>query len=260
MKQDDFGDRMKAYEQVYTDHRIMPPNILCVRIDGKGFSKYTKGFSKPFDDGLCRAMTLTTECLVKETHARVGYTQSDEITLIYTPGEKANEYIFGGKISKINSIMSSIATANFNAIIGAVSAYVPDKLAYFDCRAFAVPSISEAANTLLWRVQDARKNSVSSLFRWTAGYKAMQNLNQNEMKLFLREHYNVDWDMLPNRFKYGTYIKPVTYECCLTPDELQKIPKHKQSDNILVMRTKIEQLDIGYFGDLTKPQREQFIL
>lgn len=114
MKNDDFGDRMKSLESVYTYPRVPATDYLCVRIDGKGFSKYTKGFGKPFDKTLSGAMVGTTVFLVENTHANIGYTQSDEITLIYSSGEKANEHIFGGKVSKINSILASMATAKFN--------------------------------------------------------------------------------------------------------------------------------------------------
>jgi tRNA(His) guanylyltransferase len=260
MKHDEFGDRMKAYERAYTAHRVDPSQMLCVRIDGKGFSRFTKGFKKPFDDGLARAMTLTTQRLVTETHARVGYTQSDEITLIYSTGESANEYIFGGKVSKINSILASIATANFNAVLPSCTHLPVDKLAYFDCRAFAVPSLMEAANVLLWRVQDARKNSVSALFRWTAGHREMAGLSQAEMKEYLLKFHAVDWNTLPNRHKYGTYIKPVSYETYLTADELSRIPEKKRPDtSVLVKRNRIEEIDIGYFGDLTAEQRHEFV-
>lgn len=88
MKHDDFGDRMKAYERVYTDTRISVDEVLCVRIDGKNFSNYTKNFVKPFDSNLSDVMIQTTKDLIEETHANIGYTQSDEITLIFTPTEK----------------------------------------------------------------------------------------------------------------------------------------------------------------------------
>jgi tRNA(His) 5'-end guanylyltransferase len=84
MKNDEFGNRMKDYEKRFTDIRVAPEEILCVRLDGKGFSKFTKGFKKPFDDRLTQSMVQTAEALVNETDAQVGYTQSDEITLIYT--------------------------------------------------------------------------------------------------------------------------------------------------------------------------------
>ncbi len=259
MKQDDFGDRMKAYEKEYTSAHVPIDQILCVRIDGKGFSKFTKGFEKPFDALLSKAMSLTMMALVKETHASIGYTQSDEITLIYTPKENASEYIFGGKVSKINSILASMATYHFNRHISVFYIDV-DKPAFFDCRAWAVPDLTEASNVLLWRVQDARKNSISSLFRWTAGHSKMHGLSGDEMKTLLKSDYFTDWDELPNVYKYGTYAKPVTVKTYLTQEELAKIPEHKRhSANVLIKRTKIQELDLGFLGDYSLEQRMEIV-
>lgn len=259
MKQDDFGDRMKAYEKEYTEAHVPIDQILCVRIDGKGFSKFTKNFKKPFDDRLGETMKKTMMALVKETHASIGYTQSDEITLIYTPGEKATEYMFGGKVSKINSILASMATYHFNRLL---SVYIDvDKPAFFDCRAWAVPDLIEASNVLLWRVQDARKNSISSLFRWTAGHSKMHGLSGEEMKTLLKSDYFTDWNELPNKYKYGTYAKPVTVESYLSQEELMKIPEHKRpAIEVLVKRTNVQELDLGYFGDYNLQHRLEYIV
>jgi tRNA(His) guanylyltransferase len=259
MKHDEFGDRMKAYEHEYTEAHVPIDQILCVRIDGKGFSKFTKGFKKPFDDRLGDTMKKTMMTFVKETHASLGYTQSDEITLIYTPGEKATEYMFGGKVSKINSILASMATYHFNRLL---SVYIDvDKPAFFDCRAWAVPDLIEASNVLLWRVQDARKNSISSLFRWTAGHSKMHGLSGDEMKTLLKSDYFTDWDELPNKYKYGTYAKPVTVESYLSQEELMKIPEHKRPGiEVLVKRTKVQELDLGYFGDYNLQHRLEYMV
>lgn len=258
MKHDEFGDRMKSYEKEFTSAYVPIDQILCVRIDGKGFSKFTKGFKKPFDDILGGVMVSTMKKLVEDTHASIGYTQSDEITLIYTPGEKASEYMFGGKVSKINSILASMATVHFNYGLDAHVAV--DKHAFFDCRSWAVPDLAEASNVLLWRVQDARKNSISSLFRWTAGHSKMHGLSGEEMKSLMKSDYFTDWGELPNKYKYGTYAKPVTVESYLTQDELMRIPEHKRPDaKVLVKRTKVQELDIGFFGDYTLEQRMDFV-
>jgi tRNA(His) 5'-end guanylyltransferase len=258
MKYTDFDIRMKTYEKEYTDAYVPIDKILCVRIDGKGFSKFTKGFKKPFDDILGDAMKYTMKKLVENTQASIGYTQSDEITLIYTPGEKSSEYIFGGKVSKINSILASMATFHFNATLS--ECVKMDKPAFFDCRAWAVPDLAEASNVLLWRVQDARKNSISSLFRWTVGHSKMHGLSGEEMKALLKSDYFTDWNELPNKYKYGTYAKPVAVETYLTQVELQKIPEHKRPDaGVLVKRTKIQELDLGFFGDYSLDQRVEYV-
>ena len=255
---------MKDYENVYTSQKIQPPDVLCVRLDGRGFSKFTKGFKKPFDDRLSKIMVLTTEQLVKETHASAGYTQSDEITLIFKPNEEGHEYLFGGKTSKLNSVLASMATANFNYFLARNMPvdYVGRGLAYFDCRSFAVPSMLEASNVLLWRVQDARKNSISALFRWTdgGGAKAMHGLDQLQMKEYLLANCNVDWNDLPDKYKYGTYVKRMATDTHLSEAERMKIPAAKRPDaSVKVTRTKIERVDLGYYGDLTLEQRVGFL-
>jgi tRNA(His) 5'-end guanylyltransferase len=252
MKQDEFGDRMKALEGGFTSARVSPDKWMAVRIDGRGFSKFTKGFTKPFDGRVTNAMVTTTKALVKETHASVGHTQSDEITLLYPPS--VGERIFGGKVSKINSVFASIATAHFN---NHIRSHV-DKLAYFDCRTWEVPSDVEASNTLLWRVQDARKNSISSYFRWTVGHGEMQNLNGEQMINLMRLR-DSDWDDLNNFWKYGTYVKPVTREEYLSEEQLEKIPVNKHPVDLKVMRTTVQTVDLGYFGDLSLEQRVNFV-
>lgn len=227
MKHDDFGDRMKQLESTYTSMRVLHPDVLCVRIDGKKFSKYTKGFTKPFDDRILDAMSDTAKFLVEKTNATISYTQSDEITLIFVP--TGNEYIFGGKVSKINSILASMATARFNQYMHSNELVADEKLALFDCRSWAVPSVAEASNTLLWRIQDCRKNSVSCLYRWTAGHSRMKDKNQNEMIADLLVNFNTSWDSLSSYYKYGTIFK--------------RIPTEVETPYGSAIRTKIQKID-----------------
>ena len=258
MKSDEFGDRMKKYEQTYTSAKIDPSKWMAVRIDGKGFSRFTKGFKKPFDHGITNAMVTTTKRLVEETHASIGYTQSDEITLLFPP--KEGERIFNGKVSKINSVFASMATAHFNVLLQTMATRPVDKLAYFDCRTWEIPNDVEASNVLLWRVQDARKNSISCLFRWTAGAKKMHGLSGETMIKVLENEHDVRWDDLPNAWKYGTYVKPVNVESYLTAEELEHIPENKRPTDLRVVRRQIKTVDVGFYGDLSIEQRVNFVL
>lgn len=82
LEQDEFGNRMKQYEQeshIYVE----PKEHMIVRLDGKKFSKFTKGFNKPFDNVLSGAMVHTATELMKEFGAVSSYQQSDEITLVF---------------------------------------------------------------------------------------------------------------------------------------------------------------------------------
>lgn len=239
MKHDDFGDRMKFFERAYTDVRIPVDVPLCVRIDGKGFSKFTKGFTKPFDKNLTQAMIDTTKHLVKETNASIGYAQSDEITLIwFQRSEKQTEHIFGGKVSKINSILASMASAAFNHYIAkyAPNVYAGKGLAYFDCRAWSVPSDVEASNVLLWRIQDAKKNSISCQYRWTLGHSSMHGLSGKQMMDKLKSSGN-DWEQLPAKYRYGVCVRRKNRMVELDSETLAKIPVDKQPENAMVIRS-----------------------
>jgi tRNA(His) 5'-end guanylyltransferase len=113
---DDLGTRMKTfYENTYRFGmtRRMP---VAIRIDGKAFHTFTKGFVRPFDEVLSNAMVRTMEYLCENIQGCVfGYTQSDEITLILLDYQTlTTEAWFGYEIQKICSISASMATMAFN--------------------------------------------------------------------------------------------------------------------------------------------------
>ena len=77
---DAMGDRMKLYESAEAGRRLMPLLPAVARLDGKGFSGFTRGLARPFDVRLSNLMVETTTFLVEETNAVCGYTQSDGAT------------------------------------------------------------------------------------------------------------------------------------------------------------------------------------
>lgn len=169
MPGDAFGDRMKLYEGAESDRRLMPLLPAITRLDGKGFSKFTRGLERPFDLRMSELMTETTAFLVKLTNAVCGYTQSDEITLAWHSSDYESQIWFDGRIQKMTSILAAKASVFFNRRL---DKFLPEKEAriqeadsgdgpVFDCRVWNVPNLEEGANAFLWREQDAVKNSVS---------------------------------------------------------------------------------------------------
>lgn len=82
---DALGDRIKDYESREGGRRAMRGVPLVVRVDGRSFSTFTRGMQRPFDQDLANLMTEVTAYVVEQTGAKVGYTQSDEISLILEP-------------------------------------------------------------------------------------------------------------------------------------------------------------------------------
>lgn len=176
---DDFGDRMKEYESKWTSQKINPNGIMCVRVDGRSFSKFTKNLKKPFDERFSNAMQKTAQELHNEFNADLTYVQSDEITMLFKPHP---DRFFGGKTSKINSIVASFASVVFNKFIfeDVTKQEVGNKTPIMDCRTWEVP-LHEGPNVILWRAKDSRRNYVSQLYRWTFGHSKMQKKSVNDM-------------------------------------------------------------------------------
>lgn len=246
---DSIGDRMKTYERIETEQRFCPGNILHVRMDGKGFSKYTADLDRPFDIRLTRLMQETTAYLVKKFNALVGYTQSDEISLLI-PHTYDSPMMFDGKKQKLVSSTAAMATAYFNVNSHRL---LPEKFGkgdppQFDSRIFVLPNESEAINSILWREFDATKNSISMLARHYFSHAEVQNHNGAVLKDMLKTKKNVIWEDQPNSFKYGSYIKRIQYYGNMLDLDEQ------------VVRHKVDIVDNIILNDMTHEDRMNFIL
>ena len=111
-KNDSLGDRMKGYEGVSRNFltRRVP---AIIRLDGKAFHTFTKGMEKPFDLVLTQAMQETMKHLCENIQGCVlGYTQSDEITLVLTDyATIQTDAWFGYNIQKMCSVSASMLTS-----------------------------------------------------------------------------------------------------------------------------------------------------
>jgi tRNA(His) guanylyltransferase len=226
---DTLGDRMKGYEGLEAGRRLMPRLPAAARIDGRSFSAFTRDLRRPFDDRLSRLMIETTRALVRESSARIGYTQSDEITLLFYADEPDGSIYFDGRVHKMVSQLAAQATAVFNHLL---PQYLPEKAARaaphalptFDCRVWALPSPAEAANVLLWRELDATKNSLSMAARAHYPHEALHNKHGGDLQEMLFAK-GVNWNDYPPSFKRGTYVQRRTVRRRFTADELEALPE-----------------------------------
>lgn len=241
---DDLGDRMKAYEAVETDRAFDPALPLIVRLDGRAFSTFTRGMQKPFDFVLSGIMADVTSHLVEKNHARVGYTQSDEITLVFDRETEASQPIFGGRVFKITSVLASMAAAKF-AILA--SEAWPDRVAKivpsFDCRAFVVPSRVEAVNVLVWRELDASRNAVQAVAQAHFSPKQLHGKSCDELEEMLAAQ-GVTMDRYPVSVRYGRYLARRNFEMELSAEELARIPPPHQPTGP-VIRSRVVDLELA---------------
>ena len=220
---DNLGDRMKENYENRAKTKLLRRTPVIIRLDGKAFHTFTRGFKKPFDDILTEAMQQTMLALCKEVQGCVlGYTQSDEITLVLTDYAKLDTSAwFDYDIQKICSVSTSIATLAFNRCFlrevqnkydsnskFAESIYCQawSKGALFDSRCFNVPK-EEVTNCILWRQQDAIRNSINSVGQINFSHKELQGLSTDQILKKLLEEKQIDWNKIPVHLQRGS--------CCI---------------------------------------------
>ena len=201
-----FGDRMKSYEWQETSRRLLPLLPAIARLDGKSFSAFTEGLERPYDSRLSQLMVATTKYLVEETGALCGYTQSDEISLLFYSDDAKSQIFYAGKVHKMNSVLASMTTAYFNHHKLGALPEKRDALACFDSRVWNVPNREEAANTFLWRERDATKNSISMAARMFYSHEELLGRTSNQLQELLHQK-GVNWNDYPSFFKRGSFVQ-----------------------------------------------------
>ena len=232
------GDRMKEYENVNRFYltRRMP---LIIRIDGRAFHTFCKGFKKPYDKLFAESMQTTALNLCKNVEGcKLAYTQSDEISLLLTDyDELETQAWFDKNLQKIVSISASMATLYFNETFKNLSDkwqinypwnisededkyfdLLTDKQfkAMFDSRAFCIPK-EDCVNYFVWRQKDAVRNSINALGQANFSHKSLQGLNTSQVQDKLVNEKGINWNDQPTEFKRGI--------CCIKNEDGWKIDK-----------------------------------
>lgn len=241
---DALGDRMKMYEKIGVT-RFTPLLPIMVRLDGRSFSKYTKGFKRPYDLRMSSCMAYTTRWLVEQTGAILGYTQSDEITLMFYSNDLNKQVFFDGKVQKMISVLASMCSVKFyQESVKRIPERV-DWVPQFDCRIWTVPNLQEAANVFVWRELDATKNSVQMLARCHFSHNELHKKGRAD-QLDMLISKGINWNDEPPFFKRGLYFKRVQKEVAFTEKELSNLPdKHEAKTNpdLKIKRSVVEHMN-----------------
>jgi tRNA(His) 5'-end guanylyltransferase len=163
---------------------------------------------------------------------KLGYTQSDEITLLLTDYDTLDtDAWFDNNVQKICSVSASMATMVFNKYLRELTdkyfksdAFVNhyweedveeyantlrkaiEKGAMFDSRCFNIPE-DEVTNCFIWRQQDATRNAIQMLGQCNFSHKALQNKSCNDIQDMLMLEKGINFNDMPIEFKRGV--------CCL---------------------------------------------
>lgn len=211
MKFDELDEKMRVFETAH-DLCALPGLYLVARVDGRSFTRLTREvhqFDAPFDARFRDMMVATTEHLMNCGFRVIyGYTQSDEISLLFHRDENS----FGRKLRKYISILAGEASATFSLLLGAH--------AVFDCRISQLPNAELVKDYFRWRNEDAHRNALNGHCYWmlrseglsvAAATKRLEGMSVAEKNELLFQH-GVNFNDTPNWQKRGIGLYWETYD------------------------------------------------
>lgn len=216
-------DRMLYYRSL-TDYKIMPNCYTLVMLDGRSFSKLIKKkYKLPFDGRFITMMNETAKYICQNVQgALFAYVQSDEINILLS-----NEcsIFFEGRLSKMLSIIASMASNRFNQIMMCQDIYDicadnlqisqdkvfetlnKRKLVEFDCKVWNVPSFNDVYAWFLYRQNDCIRNSKQQSAQTYLSHNVLFNKDTDEQIRMLKEKKGIDWETeYSDGEKYGRFI------------------------------------------------------
>jgi tRNA(His) 5'-end guanylyltransferase len=206
------GQRIKRNYEDITRTYLPRRTYTIIRVDGRAFHTFTRGIVEPFDHTFMDVLDRVAKEMCNEIQgARFAYLQSDEISILATDFRThETDAWFGGELRKICSVSASIATAWFNRYWEVVTPGARTRPpAFFDSRAFTVPSRTEVMNYFIWRQQDCSRNSVQMVAQHHYSQRQLQGKNSDQLQELI--HLKGDnWNAYPVSTRRGRIVSPET--------------------------------------------------
>ncbi|WBW74805.1 tRNAHis guanylyltransferase Thg1 [Schizosaccharomyces osmophilus] len=153
---------VKQYERM---DRLLPETYIVIRIDGKGFHKFTKKheFEKPNDLRCLSLMNAAAKVVMSEfTDIVLAYGDSDEYSFIWSKSTELYERRESKLVSHVCSLFTSAFVFNWTRYFDIPLLSLPS----FDGRAVLYPSIFVLRDYLNWRQADCHINNLYNTTFW----------------------------------------------------------------------------------------------
>ena len=239
-KYDDISTRMKSFYESVPKISLIKRCPVIIRVDGRAFHTFLKGFRRPFDNIVVTSMNETMKALCENIPGCVlGYKQSDEISLLLIDYETLTSSAwFDYEVQKLDSIAASMTTLYFNRIFDRIADAKIDEMleswnrsdedekyiktlgkaiatgAMFDARCFNIPR-EEVTNYFYWRQSDATRNSIEMVGHTYFSQSELHKKTCNMIQDMLHEQKNINWNDYPVPYKRGV--------CCIkSPTEITR--------------------------------------
>jgi len=229
-----------------TDDKLLRNCWIVVRIDGKGFHKFSDehNFDKPNDMNALNLMNKCARAVMDDFNEVIlSYGQSDEYSFVF----RKDSGIYSRRGSKLITNISSLFAA---AYVFHWSKFFPDKtLKYppaFDGRAVLYPSEKNIRDYVSWRQADCHINNLYNTVFWTLVQKGGLSPNAAQERLkgtmagdkneILFSQFGINYNKENDQLKKGTTIIKVKETIQMENEESKT-------------RTKVVELSCDIIGD-----------
>ncbi|KAG0356281.1 hypothetical protein BG005_004820 [Podila minutissima] len=200
-----------------TEDKLLPNVFILVRIDGKGFHKFSAehDFAKPNDVRALNLMNHAARSVMNELDDIVlGFGESDEYSFLF----RKSTDLYQRREAKIVSTVVSLFTS---AYVYYWRDYFPDSSRpkyppVFDGRAVLYPSEVEVRDYFAWRQADTHINNLFNTSFWALVEQGKMSPRAAEVKLsgtdskqknsMLFEEFDINYSKIPAIFRKGSIL------------------------------------------------------
>lgn len=205
-------DRIDSYQES-ADFKLLPRVPLIIVINGRAFSKLTSFLDKPYCPKFSECMLSTTLRLCSDIDGVLfAYQHNDQIVIVTRNDQNPDTLPwYDNKIQKICSVTSSIATMHFSDCANTISLNLTGD-PIFTSQVFAVPTIAEAINTIIYHQQHNFHTSIQfcCFYELLKSGKDKNSIKEmlsgisiDEKIDLLHQECGVDFNQLPISFRRG---------------------------------------------------------
>ncbi|CAE7865091.1 MNS3 [Symbiodinium necroappetens] len=226
------GVQLKAQEETFGP---LPADAwISLRLDGCCWGtvmsrlKSSGILEQGFRNEIAEAMITSCRAVMCEFDGILGYTHSDEMTIIVPPGSR----VCDGSVSWWVSTAASVASAACNRSLAKLAAarglQLPEiVMAHFDCRVGVFDSARQAEGLVLWRAADCNVNSASDAIKFSDAPFAVREYNTIQKLCYLQERSGLP---MQRHQAYGSLIGRIALEgrdvLVLLNSGCHSLPKH----------------------------------
>ena len=206
--------RHYKYESNY-DYQIMDRVPIIINVNGRNFGRLTKRLDRPFDKSLINVFKNTLIQTIQSIDDAVfGFQYSDDFTFVLRNDFTTNQTSwYLNKIQDINSVVTSLVSTNFfKNVVLEDDLNELDGDGIFKTKVFALPSLTEVVNHLVWKQQlcygdaifRAAYSELTKEYGKAEANKLLLNTKLDDKIEFLKNDCNIDYESFyPKSYRLG---------------------------------------------------------